>query len=251
MGGNKLEVSYAEARAEPFFLKSDDGRPIPPEDRARAVQASRRLFWSLSHADTPERLDAVLAGVLGMECPIDRSLALASMSARDFAKWTGAISPIGDSLSGTIMHWAVRAGMDAVWAIPAVVACGGDPDLADEHGRTPLMEAARVGSSSAIRALLEAGADPMICCPVVGSTLHVAADRGEAEHGEPGFLRVIAVALGDKAMAALLSVRDSSGLLPEDVARFPDTAAFLSNLRKECGMRAEVAERAEANRGDF
>lgn len=56
------------------------------------------------------------------------------------------------------------------------VADGGDVDIRDKHGRTPLMYAAERGNAALVTALLGAGADPAAATPDGATVIELAAD---------------------------------------------------------------------------
>jgi len=55
------------------------------------------------------------------------------------------------------------------------VADGGDVDIRDKHGRTPLMYAAERGNAALVTVLLEAGADPAATTPDGATVIELAA----------------------------------------------------------------------------
>lgn len=200
MESNKPAVSYVERRAKPLFLLTPEGLPMRGE--REMIEPVRAFLVDLDSASTPDRLDAVLDRH-GAEAVADRSLAAIRIRPAEFGGMEASGRPVTNirDSGGTILHWAARSGDRSEWAIPAVLARGADPDLADENGNTPLMEAIRSRSGPAVKALLVAGADPLLCCPVGGSVMHSAAYFGSVE-----CLRELATGLDGRTMDVLLSV---------------------------------------------
>lgn len=73
-----------------------------------------------------------------------------------------------------VIFWAAIA--NDVQSARRYVVDGGDVDIRDKHGRTPLMYAAERGNAALVTVLLEAGADPVAATPDGATVIELAAN---------------------------------------------------------------------------
>jgi ankyrin repeat protein len=98
-----------------------------------------------------------------------------------------------DAQGLTPMHYAVMnnsvssgAVMDTLWrtraeVVRSLAGRGGDPNVGDVFGRTPLMHAAVCGNVECARALIDCGANPDSVDKQHGTALHIAAAQGHCD----------------------------------------------------------------------
>jgi hypothetical protein len=64
------------------------------------------------------------------------------------------------TITGLVVYWSHHLCRAGHWVTRLLVASGGDPNIPDELGRTPLHLAAAAGAHRLARELLKAGANP-------------------------------------------------------------------------------------------
>lgn len=143
-------------------------------------------------------------------------------------------------------------GAGASEALVALLDARADPSVGDDHGETPLMEAACLGSAAACRALLRARADP---CQASRSALTAVDLAAVASPQLTGLLSQQAApeAREATATAAQAAVPEAAalggrGAAAAQRAERKRSAHEERKARAECSWRAQAAAQAEAAR---
>lgn len=203
-------VSYIDRRAEPFFGEIGGYVDFLFQNTRKMVEG---LQQSLANPWDNDRFDRAVDELVRNGW-INHSLTIVEDESAAFERAKQCDSQIsGNHIRlGTPLCIAARMGGQG-GRIQRLLAEGADPNLADEDGYTPLLNAIYKNETASVMALLDAGADPLLCNREIGSALHVA-----ALYDAPDALHALLSTLPNDSISAMMDVLDSEGRRPYEVS---------------------------------